>query len=210
VRGQAVAPWTFPTMYVARRSCVRPRAGSVSAGYYTLGCNVQVSKNTRMATRARPVESLTPADFLKHRVWEFLSNDEPDETYVNPVERLPVSSLERRIVGVEVQLASGRGVWAFLGNVDVNDARRTHHFLTISVLAQDEWFHLARYHDVDREERGPARLAAALGLGVNEVFPIRYDIGSWVADAADSLLGEIDAEPRGQLSRTELINLAVP
>lgn len=124
-----------------------------------------------MATRARPVESLTPADFLKHRVWEFVSNDEPDETYVNPVKRLPVSSLESRIIGVEVQLASGRVVWAFLGNVDAHDARRTHHFLTISVLAHDEWFHLTRYHDVNRDEHGPARLAGALGLRINE--------GSW-------------------------------
>jgi hypothetical protein len=162
-----------------------------------------------MATRPRPVESLTPADFLKHRVWEFVSNDEPDETYVNPVERLPVSSLGSRIIGVQVQLASGRGAWAFLGNVDVHDARRTHHFLTVSVLAQDDWFHLARYHDVDREERGPARLAWALGLRINEVFPIRYDIGTWVTGTADSLLGKIDAEPRDQLSRAELINLAV-
>jgi hypothetical protein len=163
-----------------------------------------------MATRARPVESLTPADFLKHRVWEFVSSDEPDETYVDPVERLPVNSLESRIIGVEVQLASGRGVWAFLGNVDVHDPRRTHHFLTISLLAQDEWFHLARYHDVDREEHGPAGVAGALGLRINEVFPIRYDIGTWVTGAVDSLLGRIDAEPRDQLSRTELINLAVP
>lgn len=162
-----------------------------------------------MSRRARPVESLKPSDFLKHRVWEFVTNDEPDETYVNPVESLPVSSLESRIIGVEVQLANGRPVWALLGNVDVHDARRTRHFLTISVFAQDEWFHLARYHDVDREEHGPARLAEALELRIDEVFPIRYDIGTWVTAAADSLLGKIDAEPLDRLSRTELIKLAV-
>jgi hypothetical protein len=143
-------------------------------------------------------------------VWEFVSNDEPDETHVHPVDRLPVTSLESRIIGVEIQLAGGRRVWALLGNLDVHDARRTQHFLTISVFAQDAWFHLARYHDVDREERGPTRFAQELGLRVDEVFPIRYDIGAWVTAPADSVVGRVEAEPLDRLSRTELIRLAVP
>jgi hypothetical protein len=158
----------------------------------------------------RPVDSLQRRDLLTHPVWEFVSNDEPDETNVHPVAELPIDSLENRIVGAEVELANGSRAWALLGNIDVNDARRTRHFLTVSLLVRDEWFHLARYHDLDHEERGPAKLAQALDLALDEVFPIRYDIGEWVSGlAADTVRGTVHAVPPERLSRAELIKLAV-
>ena len=49
-----------------------------------------------------------------------------------------------------------------------------------------------------------------MGLGVDDIFPIRYNIGPWVsAAAADSVVGRVDAEPLERLSRTELIKLAL-
>ncbi len=139
---------------------------------------------------------------MTHPVWEFVSNDEPDETYVYPLAERPTKSLENRIVGAEVELANGSRVWALLGNIDVHDARRTRHFLTVSVFVRAEWFHLARYHDMDRDARGPAQLANALGLGVDDVFPIQYNIGPLVsATAGDSAFGKVEAEPLERLSR---------
>jgi len=82
-----------------------------------------------MSSSTRPVDSLRPRDPVTHRVWEFVSNDEPDETNVHPIAEVPTDSLENRIVGAEVELANGSRVWALLGNIDVNDARRTRHFL---------------------------------------------------------------------------------
>ena len=163
-----------------------------------------------MFSSTRPADSLQPRDLLSHPVWEFASDDEPDETNVHPVAELPIDSLENRIVGAEVELANGSRAWALLGNIDVNNARRTRHFLTVSMLVRDEWFHLARYHDVDHEERGPTQLAKALGLGVDDIFPIRYDIRQWVSGAVtDAVFGTVDAEPVERLSRTELIDLAL-
>src|SRR5262245_15366007 len=104
-----------------------------------------------MSSSTHPVDSLQPKDLVRHPVWEFVSTDEPEETHVHPVAELPTDSLENRIVGAKVQLSNGSRVWALLGNIDVNDARRTRHFLTVSMLVRDEWFHLARYHDVDHE-----------------------------------------------------------
>src|SRR5262245_54222619 len=147
---------------------------------------------------------------MTHPVWEFVSYDEPDETNVHPVAEVPTDSLRNRIVGAEVELANGSRVWALLGNIDVNNARRTRHFLTLPLFVGHEWFHLARYHDVDREDQGPAQLAKALGLDVEDTFPIRYNVGRWLFGAAvDSVLGKVDAEPVERLSRTELINLAL-
>ena len=146
-----------------------------------------------------------------HRVWEFVSDDDPDETYIHPVDERPIKSLENRIVGAEVELANGSRVWALLGNIDVNDSRQTRHFLTVSVSVRDEWFHLARYHDLDHDERGPVQLAQALGLALDEVFPIHYDIGKWVSGAAaDTVRGTLHAVPFERLSRADLIKLAVP
>jgi hypothetical protein len=162
-----------------------------------------------MASSPRPVESLTPTDLTTHSVWEFVSDDEPDETYIRPVATLPTDSLHNRIVGIEAELANGSLVWALLGNFVVNDIRQTRHFLTVSVLVRDGWFRLARYHDFDHEEQGPAKLAQAMGLAVDEIFPIQYDIGKWVSGAAtDVARGTVDAVPLERLSRAELIKLA--
>ena len=62
---------------------------------------------------------------MTHPVWEFVSNDEPDETYVYPLAERPTKSLENRIVGAEVELANGSRVWALLGNIDVHGATST-------------------------------------------------------------------------------------
>jgi WD40 repeat protein len=78
-------------------------------------------KSNPVATSVRSVESLIPADFIEDRVWEFVSSDEPDESYVHPVDGLPVTSFENRVIGVAVELASGRPVWSSFGNVAVID-----------------------------------------------------------------------------------------
>jgi hypothetical protein len=163
-----------------------------------------------MPSPQRPVESLRPTDLMTQPVWEFTSVDEPDETYVHPVAERPINSLENRIVGTEVELANRSLVWALLGNIAINDVRQTRHFLTVSVFLREEWFHLARYHDLDHDERGPKQLAEVLGLAIDEVFPIHYDIGEWVPGAAtDVVRGTVYAVPLERLSRPELIKLAV-
>jgi len=163
-----------------------------------------------MSSSIRSVTSLRPTDLVVNPVWEFVSRDEPDETYIHPVAELPADSLDNRIVGAEVELANGSRAWALLGNIVLNDVRQTRHFLTVSVFVRDEWFHLARYHDIDHEERGPAKLARALELTLDEVFPIKYDIGTWVSGAAaDTVRGTLHAVPLERLSRADLIKLAV-
>jgi hypothetical protein len=161
-------------------------------------------------TEPRPVDALTPTDLARFPVWEFVDDDsQPDETYVSPVTELPVDSLASRIATTQVTLHNGRRFWATLGNVDLNAPRSTRHFLTLSLYIDDAWFHLARYHDVDVEERGPAALARRLGMELSDVFPIRYDLSQIAIGDLDVVRGAVLAEPSERLSRAERIALAV-
>jgi len=157
----------------------------------------------------KPVDELTVDDLREHSVWQYTSLGD-DESYVRPIKRIPVTSLTGKEVGTEVALANGDRVWALIGNVDGTNPRLTSHFLTLSVERDGRWFHLARYHDFDADERGPKQLAAFLDLAVDDVFPISYDLRSYVKGASEALHGTIPAEPAERLTRAEVIALAVP
>ena len=161
-------------------------------------------------TESRPVGALTPTDLARTPVWEFVGDDsQPDETYVGPVSELPVESLDRRVAATEVTLRNGRRLLALLGNVDLASPRLTRQFLTLSLYIDNAWVPLARYHDVDVVERGPAALAGRLGIQLSEVFPIEYDLSQIAMGDPDVVRGAVSAEPSERLSRAELIRLAV-
>jgi hypothetical protein len=69
---------------------------------------------------------------------------------------------------------------------------------------------MARYHDYDSRQRGPAALARFLGLRVNAVFPITYDIRKFSRGNDAALAGTIQKEPVERLTRAQVIGLAVP
>jgi hypothetical protein len=159
----------------------------------------------------KDVTKLTPADFRAHPVWTFSGSDEPSETTVEPVKKLPVKSLAGALVGVEVTLACGKKVAAFLGNIEVDQPKPTEHFLTLSVFGErGEIFHLSRYHDFDYQDHGPDALAAFLKMKKEEIFPITWDVRHLVSGAPTAVHGQILSEPRERLSRAHLIALAVP
>ena len=161
--------------------------------------------------KPRAVDSLTAADFSLFPVWRFTGSDTPDETYMTPVRRLPAHRLDGCLVAAPITLANGTVLTGVLGNLDLANPRLNQHFLTLSVFRPDgAQFYLARYHDFDVAERGPDVLAVFLGLPLDAVFPITYDVSSFVAGPPESLRGTITAQPRERLSRAEVIALAVP
>lgn len=158
-----------------------------------------------------PVDKLTTENLAKFAVWRFIDSDTPDETYVTPVRQLPVERLDGCIIGAPIHLANRTELMGLLGNLDVTSSRLTEHFLVLSVFRSDgAIFHLARYHDFDAASRGPAALAAFLGLPLDAVFPITYDVSNIVDVPSDSLRGTITIEPRERLTRREIVALAVP
>ena len=112
-------------------------------------------------------------------VWEFV-NDDVHEMLVRPVTDIPVSNTTGRIVAAMFQLANGGTAQGLLGTLNTANLRSTQHFLLASIERGGEWFHLARYHDHDYAQRGPTGLATFLGLQVDDVFPICYDISHLV------------------------------
>jgi hypothetical protein len=115
--------------------------------------------------------SLQVSDLEKHPVWEVLIDNDAEEVTVFPVADVPVLDLTGKIIGTIVRLANGQPVWATLSYLDSRDPRKSELFLMLNLEKNGEWFALARYWDVDREERGPEALARFLSLGVEEVFP---------------------------------------
>jgi hypothetical protein len=162
-----------------------------------------------MRAKAKSVDELSEQDLDSFPIWTFVNRD-ADHFIVRPVARTPVRDLSGKLVGTFVVLADGTRRRALLGNIDVASARLTQHFLTLSIESGGTWFHLARYHDLDYTKRGPKALSAFLGLPLNQVFPISYDIRAIVKNASSAASGVIPAKPLEKLSRSKLIALAVP
>jgi len=156
------------------------------------------------------ISSLRVQDIEKYAVWQFTPNHEYDDTAVQPIKRLPVANLAGKVVGCPVQLANGESCWGLLGNLHANNTKLNQHFLTLSLERKGRWFHLARYHDFDYDDRGPEALARFLGLGVDDVFPILYDVRKYVRGNPAALAGNVLKEPSIRLTREEIIALAVP
>jgi hypothetical protein len=157
-----------------------------------------------MIENIKPAESLTVADFQAHPVWEFLNDDEIGETMVQPVEKLPVESLDNRLIGLQVRLANGSRIWALIGNFDITNQRAIQHFLTLSIDRNGKWFHLARYHDSGFPAEGPEALARFLGLHVDDVFPISVDVRRYVRGDPTALTPIVLKEPKEKLTREEI------
>jgi hypothetical protein len=161
----------------------------------------------------KTVMNLSVDDFRSWPVWGFEPETVDGDSYLEPslapVTDYPISDLRNRLVGCRIQLRNGKLCGAILGNVTLHDPHATAHFLTLSVEYNGQWYDLARYHDVNYEERGPAGLARFLGLPISEVFPMTYDISAIATGSSEVTTGSVNASPTEILSDDELIDLAL-
>jgi len=129
----------------------------------------------------KDVQDLVPEDFRLFPVWEFAIDMEDlleSETVARPVLDLPLNDMGNRILGTQVRLANGARIWVKMGNLRLNEPAENERDLGISLFINGGWFHLARPTDSDQETHGPAALASAIGLRVDEIFPISYDVSA--------------------------------
>lgn len=157
------------------------------------------------------VDELTILDFEQCPVWEFVPDEETEGSAIfgRPIMDLPITNAQNRFVGTKVTLNNGNRCWATIGNIDLGNRRSTHHFLTISLVQDGKWFHLARYHDFDYSTRGPDHLAKFLGLPIDGVFPISYDLSGLAVGFPEIIRGKIPVEIHDKLSKSDLIHLAL-
>jgi hypothetical protein len=135
---------------------------------------------------------LTIQDFKEFPVWEFTAGHEhigPDgELVVIPVRDFPVSSLEGRFIGTEVKLANGCLLMAALLGINLAKAEPISGMV---VYRANETFMFRR---TAPKVSGPEQLAKFLGLRLEDVFPIRYDISQFAIGDAGAMKGEISIE----------------
>ncbi len=163
-----------------------------------------------MSTLSKPVEELQISDLNQYAVWEYITEEiASDETWVQPVTDYPITSLSNRIVGTKVRLKNCVEYWAILSNISLNDPKSTEHFLTLWIERETKWFEMARYFDVDYHKRGPVQLADFLGITVDDIFPIAYDISSVAVGRKEVICGTIPLEPKDKLTYEELIEISL-
>jgi len=162
-----------------------------------------------MTEQLKEMADIVPADFQVSPVWEYaLDREVEGESLVRPVLDLPARTLDLRFVGAPVRLANCQVMPAMIANVTVTDPYRTHQFISLS-LYKNEWFGLARYYDADLDQNGPAALAEFLGLTIEEVFPISYDLRAYCIGNPDALAGKINVEPSERLTDKERLRLVL-
>jgi len=169
---------------------------------------------SRYPTEAmKAFSDITPEDLLSQPVWEFANDVElstSDETFLRPHDDLPIHDFGNRIVGTIATFANGDRVPIILQNVDLQSPYRTEHFVTITLFnPAGKAFPLARYHDIAHDTHGPDKLAEFMGLSLNDIFPIAYDISEVAVGDHDCVRREVPVAPRRLLSRSEIIELAI-
>ena len=124
-----------------------------------------------------------------------------------PVQKLPVDHLNGRVVSMDFTLANGSIVFGVLGNIKVNNLRKTQQYLLLTLFKNRQRFILARYFDSDYVHHGPIQAASFLGLSPEAVFPIAYDISKTVNGPNSITVSTIAMEPSEHLSLSERIKL---
>lgn len=153
-------------------------------------------------------EEMTPEDFEQSPVWEFaLDLEEIDDRLLRPVTELPVDDLGNRVVGTQVRLANGARMWAAIQCLHLDDPYKTRHLMWLSFFVGGRWIGLVRYHDPGQNMCGPIPVARALGLDVNDVFPVTYDVRHCCTGDPLAVTGVVEADPKDKLTRAQIMDL---
>jgi hypothetical protein len=110
-----------------------------------------------------------------------------------------------------VRLARGDHVQAIISGLEPDNLARSEVFKTLSVWLSGEscWFRMARYFDPWNRTQGPKKLAKALGLSLEIVFPIKFDLTGIFKRKHLGLIGTFLSEPKNKLSKDEIIELSM-
>jgi hypothetical protein len=159
----------------------------------------------------KSISDITISDIKKYPVWEYISDEAnyPDESWIKPVKKYPVETLENRIIGLQVTIANGQKLWAIIENIDFSNDEITKHCISLDLFYNDDWIPLARYYDINYNKYGPQQLADTIGLPIDEVFPIRYELPTSVCKVNHYNNGIIKKTPDVILSNDMIIDMII-
>ena len=167
----------------------------------------------RLDPFAKDVGGLTPRDFAKFPVGEYVLATEwipwRDETWVKPVTHLPVDSLANRLVGTTLSLANRQRFFGVLSNISVRHVRATRQFIGVEIFHERKSYALQRAQSPMIPYLNAAGLADALGLRIEQVFPISYDLSGIAVGDAEIIKGSIEAEIPEELTEEARMKLIV-
>lgn len=143
----------------------------------------------------KDVGDIVPEDFRLFPVWEFAVDMEElveSECVVRPVFDTPVRDMGNRILGTQVVLANGSRIWARIDNLCLDNPAENEHCIDIALFKNGKWFRMGRPTNFDYAAHGPAALARDMGLSLEEVFPIRYDVSAYCVGDPGVVRGTIN------------------
>jgi len=153
----------------------------------------------------KEVSALTPLDLRQYPVWEYVfdldrvpecDQDMPTDTSVTPVKELPVDDTGNCVIGTKVKLNNGTQEWAMLSGLTLPspDGRTGTVFVHLFDQKRAEWADFPpRDYPVYRAD-APREVSALLGLAMEDVFPLSYDIRGLVAGPEQMLQGTIGSD----------------
>jgi len=164
----------------------------------------------RRRPKPRRIDDVPNSEMISYPVWRFTNSTGQglDETAILPVQKYPVVDTKGCLFCTDVRLANGDSIPAMIGNFNPRSHFQNSHLLTISIFKGEQRFHLARYFDFHFAENGPNTLATFLGLSLDAIFPIQYDLSRICIGEVDALTNSVEAthkEPLGCDDRLELV-----
>jgi hypothetical protein len=164
-----------------------------------------------MKNSTRPLNSLQPDDVKKNRLWEFVPSKD-GELWVKSIASRKTKKFSGRLVSCQVTFANDSRHWALIEGIDIDTPEFSRHNREIRLFVEGcGWFHLAQYFDNEeiKKYRGESVLSEMMGLSVDEIFPIEFDVRELSSVDSSCLSGTFEVNPGWGLSKADVMALLV-
>ena len=139
--------------------------------------------------------ALTQRDLRRHPIWEYATNSEGlpwrDETWRRPLKCAAIPWEECSLaVAATLTLRSGQ---RFEGDANVSTIDGIVDVPMGGIWANEVWYFIPMDHPQESEAR--EKLATAIGLSVDEIFPIRWKLNVLLEGEVEMRTGEFTSRP---------------
>ena len=152
------------------------------------------------------IDNITWNSFREYPVWEW-DLEVDDDAALFPIQDYPVSYLEGRIIGVPCYLNNGAIINCVLSAIEIGSPHKTDQFLSLTAMVNETKIQLQRYFDVGASEDPGKVFADNIGIPVDDVFPIKWDVQKYVTKGTRGRSGTITRFPAMRLNEQQRMYL---